>query len=135
MPALVGDLDEQVAVHRVSYVDLGQVAEHDLHECVLEPDPSAEHRRGLVTAVRDPFGLGHGIPGISAEEREKFRRHVKCGVVDGDGPIDLAERIVRRALGRSDELFGTGGGCGHVEEKRHAQTMTLTVVTVNIYCQ
>ena len=135
MPALVGDFDEEVAVHRVSYVDLGQVAQHDLHECVLEPDPGAEHRRGLVTAVRDPFGLGHGIPRLGAEEREEFRWQMEGGVVDGDVPIDLTERIVRCSLRRSDELFGTGGGCGHVEEECHAHTMTLTVVTVNIYCQ
>ena len=55
-------------MYRVADVDLGEMAEHDLHEGVLEPDPGAEHRRRLVSAVRDAFTLRHGLPCLGAVE-------------------------------------------------------------------
>ena len=76
VPALVGHLDQQVAVRRRGDRQLGQVAQHELHQPVLEPDAGAAQRGALVAAVGDPLRLGHGVPRGGAEQREPLRRQV-----------------------------------------------------------
>ena len=112
MAALVGHLDEQVAVRRVGDGHVGEVAQHDLHEHVLEPDAGAAERRGLVAAVRDLLGLGHRVPGGGAVEGQELGRQVERGVVDRHRPVDVLERVEGGALGGGDQLVGAGRRAG-----------------------
>ena len=91
---------------------VGEVPEHDLHQHVLEPHAGAAQRRGLVTAVRDPLGLRHRVPGGGAVEGEELGRQVEGGVVDRDRPVDVLEGVEGGALGGGDQLVGAGGGAG-----------------------
>lgn len=76
----------------------GEMAQHDLHQGVLEPDAGCEHRRGLVAAARDPFGLARLFPRRRCVQGEQFGWEVVGGVVDGDVPLDFLDWIVGMAL-------------------------------------
>ena len=112
--------------------ELGEVAQHGLHQHVLEPDPGRAQRGALVAAVCMPFGLAHRRPGERAVERELLGRQVEGGIVDRQAPVDLGEGVERGPLRRGDELAGLGGGCGGQDAAVHASRLKLTVFTVKI---
>ena len=132
----------------IGHRHVGEVAQHHLHQHVLEPDPGAAQRGGLVAAVRDPFGLAHRVPRRGAVEREQLGREVERGVVDRHRPVDLAEGVEGGALGGGDQLAGAGGGAGQSRAGGgrswscdHRNTCSsncqdiLTVITVNVTCR
>jgi len=93
VPALVGHLDEQVAVRGVGDRKLGKVAQHGLHQHVLEPDTGCAQRGALVAAVGEAFVLGHRVPRSRPEQRELLGRKVVGAVVDRVVPVDLDEGV------------------------------------------
>ncbi len=135
MAALVRDFDEQVAVRGIGHGHFGEVAEHGLHQHVLEPDAGAAQRSRFVAAVRDALGVRHGVPGIGAEQRQHLGREVVGGIVDRHRPVDGGEGIESRAFGGGDQLGGPMRRPGEGDGVGHVCTQTVTVGTVKIFLQ
>ena len=109
MSALIGDLHQQVPVARIGHRDRDKVGQDHLHQRVLEPDASTEHRHRFVTAVGDLLGGAHRMPRRRAIQRQQLRRKMEGRIVDRDAPVDFTERVESRALGRGHQLCGAGG--------------------------
>ena len=127
VPALVGHFHEQVAMRRIGHRELAEVAQHGLHEHVLEPDAGRAQRRALVAAVGVALRVGHRHPDGRAVEGQLLGREVEGLVVDGQVPIDFGERVERGPLRGGHELAGLDGSVC-----LHTTTLTLTVNTVKI---
>ena len=120
-------------MRRVGHRQPSEVAQHDLHELVLEPDARGTERCTLMAAVGATLLVGHRVPYERAVQGQLLGWQVIRAVVHHvDGPVDLGERVQGRSGGSGDKLSSLGGGaCLHGFHPDGYSAYCQDTITVN----